>query len=150
MNELQGKRAILKSLIRSEKGYCIGTKEHVGILTPKETHIIFTIDEGSEKGNTFHLPIKEIYISIPRYESYVLGGTGIWEKTTELIKVDDADVIIEWETIRTDYIKPKILTDEARWKQKSLIETLKKDADVFGIAEASRILEQERYRIKNL
>ena len=143
LSDLDGKRVILKSLVRSAAGNYIGTKEDVGRILETGDNIYIRIDEGAEKGKIKEVPVDEIYVSEAEHSSYVLGGTGPWERSTDFVKVDDADYIIEWEYVRKDNIAFSRLhgSDPDIRKKKSVINELKKDADVFGIAEASRYLE---------
>lgn len=151
ISDLDGKRVILKSLVRSPAGSLIGTREEVGrVVIEADESITIRIDEGKNKGEMKHVPVEEIYVSEPEHESYVLGGTGPWERTTDFVKVDDADFIIEWEIVHSDNVAFDRLkgTQPVSYKKKSVLAALKKDADVFGIAEASRYVEEAEDEIK--
>ena len=143
LSDLDGKRVILKSMVRSAAGSYIGTKEDVGRVVQTGEIITIRIDEGSECGELKQVPVDEIYVSEAEHNSYVLGGTGPWERSNDFIKVDDADYILEWEYTRSDNVAFDKLQGgtNTSYKKKSMIAALKKDADVFGIAEASRYLE---------
>ena len=150
LSDLDGKRVILKSLVRSVAGSYIGTKEEVGRVTRTGDIITIRIDEGRNRGEIKKVPVEEIYVSETEHDSYVLGGTGPWERTTDYIKVDDADYIIEREVVRAENVAFNRLQgiETASYQKKSVISALKKDADVFGIAEASRIIEAAEDKLR--
>ena len=150
ISDLDGKRVILKSLVRSPAGSLIGTREEVGRVIEAADTITIRVDEGKNTGEMKQVPVEEIYVSLPEHSSYVLGGTGPWERTTDFVKVDDADFIIEWEIVHFDNVAFDRLkgTQPVSYKKKSVLAALKKDADVFGIAEASRYIEEAEDEIK--
>lgn len=150
LSDLDGKRVILKSLVRSKAGNYIGTKEEVGRVVGVGEIIRIVVDEGAAKGELKNVPLDEIYVSEAELSSYVLGGTGPWERSADFVKVDDADYIIEWECVRSENIAYERLQGQraSSYEKTSVIAALKKDADVFGIAEASRYIEEAEDELK--
>lgn len=143
LSDLDGARVILKSMVRSAAGSYIGTKEDVGRVEKTGDIIFIRIDDGANAGELKQVPVDEIFVSEAEHSSYVLGGTGPWERSNDFVKVDDADYILEWECVRSENVAFDKLNSggNAGYKKKSVIAALKKDADVFGIAEASRYIE---------
>ena len=150
LSDLEGKRVILKSLVRSKAGNYIGTREEAGRVVGIGDILQIKVDEGADKGELRDVPVEEIYVSEAEHSSYILGGTGPWENSTDFVKVDDADFILEWECVRSDNIAFDRLQGKksVSYKKKSVLADLKKDADVFGIAEASRYIEKAELDIK--
>lgn len=150
LSDLDGKKVILKSLVRSAAGSFIGTKEESGRILKTGDIISIRIDAGNNMGEIRKVPVDEIYVSEAEHSSYVLGGTGPWERTTDFVKVDDADYVIEWEVVQAENVAYNRLQgiESASYKKKSVIAALKKDADVFGIAEASRYIEAAEDKVK--
>ena len=140
MDEYINKKVILKMIIRSPAGALIGTKEQAGYITNiQDTISIKTYNEIIE------IPTEEAYISNAEHESYVIGGTGPFE-TPESIREENIDYIVEWDTVQDLYV-PK--EKKKTYKEKSIISKLKKEADVFGMAECPRLIkiqENEKYR----